>query len=581
MTNKKISPKALSLFVFLIGFVAVIGLYLPTVLLGENALIPYDDQLDGEVLAYMMNAKHLFGGTVPELFSESNSISSLTPPAFFPVLLYKVFSPFAAFMINYLLVAFTAYVGMYLCIKEITGNDFIACITAVIFSILPFYSVYGLSVMGQPLVLYAFLLLINNKKAWPAYVITAFFAMYSSLVLVGFADVAILGAAAVVLLIMKKPQWKKVAIMTGILTVVYLAVNYRLIADVFLSTVVSHKTEIAITASSSTVADSFWNLLKNGQFHAASVHIYVYYFTLIVLGIMIAAGKSIKKVSSRSRFIMYGFSAAAVLIAAAYAVYHSTKFLSVRRLLGGVLKSFQVDRVYWLYPMIWFVLLGVGLYVVYSFFEGKIGKTLMCVLVSVLVFNSVYTGSNIRINNLKSEGKVGSVYRWSSWKEFYAEDMFSEIRDYIGKDQSEYRVASVGLYPSIALYNGFYCIDGYSNNYDVEYKHKFREIIGDELERNEKNRSYYDEWGNRCYILSSELPCREYLITKGSGYHLKELSLDYSVMRELGCEYIFSALPIENESAFDYIEFCKRFESEDCKYEVYLYKISDSVADAG
>lgn len=42
---------------------------------------------------------------------------------------------------------------------------------------------------------------------------------------------------------------------------------------------------------------------------------------------------------------------------------------------------------------------------------------------------------------------------------------------------------SVGIYPAAAAYNGFHCLDGYSNNYPLEYKHAFRQIMEGELDK--------------------------------------------------------------------------------------------------
>ncbi|MBO5281674.1 MAG: hypothetical protein J6B43_00890, partial [Lachnospiraceae bacterium] len=61
---------------------------------------------------------------------------------------------------------------------------------------------------------------------------------------------------------------------------------------------------------------------------------------------------------------------------------------------------------------------------------------------------------------------------------------------------------SLGITPAAALYNGFYCLDGYSNLYPLEYKHEFREIIARELEKSEGVRVYFDAWGNRCYLFN-------------------------------------------------------------------------------
>jgi hypothetical protein len=43
--------------------------------------------------------------------------------------------------------------------------------------------------------------------------------------------------------------------------------------------------------------------------------------------------------------------------------------------------------------------------------------------------------------------------------------MFEEIKEYTDKKTDGYKVISIGIFPSIDLQNGFYCLDGYSNNY--------------------------------------------------------------------------------------------------------------------
>src|SRR5699024_9806710 len=98
-------------------------------------------------------------------------------------------------------------------------------------------------------------------------------------------------------------------------------------------------------------------------------------------------------------------------------------------------------------------------------------------------------------------------------------------KSYIGKETDTYKVGSAGLYPSIALYNGFYCIDGYSNNYSLEYKHEFRKIIENELNKNESLKAYFDDWGNRCYLFSSEIPF-QYYFTKDSQVVIRDWDIN-------------------------------------------------------
>ena len=63
------------------GLVLVFLTLLPGFALGENAIFTYHDQLDGEVIAYLLQAKHLFSGsTLPE-FMNGASKTALTMPA--------------------------------------------------------------------------------------------------------------------------------------------------------------------------------------------------------------------------------------------------------------------------------------------------------------------------------------------------------------------------------------------------------------------------------------------------------------------------------------------------------------------
>ena len=78
--------------------------------------------------------------------------------------LYKFLPAFQAFMIQFIVVAATAYVGMYLCVKELTGSCFIGILCGGMFMFLPYQPVYGLSLVGLPLVFYAFLRLYGQDK---------------------------------------------------------------------------------------------------------------------------------------------------------------------------------------------------------------------------------------------------------------------------------------------------------------------------------------------------------------------------------------------------------------------------------
>ena len=86
-----------------------------------------------------------------------------------------------------------------------------------------------------------------------------------------------------------------------------------------------------------------------------------------------------------------------------------------------------------------------------------------------------------------------------SFRDYYAIDVLDQVQEYLydnfGERPEDYRVVSLGIDPAAALYHGFYCLDGYSNNYSLEYKHRFRKIIAPELAKSEYLEDNFDHWG--------------------------------------------------------------------------------------
>jgi glycosyltransferase involved in cell wall biosynthesis len=129
-----------------------------------------------------------------------------------------------------------------------------------------------------------------------------------------------------------------------------------------------------------------------------------------------------------------------------------------------------------------------------------------------------------------------------SYASFYSEIMFDEIESDIGKES---KVVSLGMSPAVASYNGFKTADGFFNNYPLEYKLAFREVIQDELSRNEELRRLFDSWGSRCYLFSAELiescgwSCYE-----GMSSGLESFQVDLEALKTLGVEFILSAVDL-------------------------------------
>jgi hypothetical protein len=170
--------------------------------------------------------------------------------------------------------------------------------------------------------------------------------------------------------------------------------------------------------------------------------------------------------------------------------------------------------------------------------QKVIAGFIACMLLNVCVYNSELT-HNAR---LLLTGKSG----YPTYAQFFDFELFDKIKKYIDEPQGAYRVVSVGLHPSIAYQSGYYCLDGYWVSYPLSYKEQFREMINDELAKDMTTKQYFDEWGNRCYVFSTELERHE-----NQGQKINNLAFNTNKFKDMGGKYVLSAVEIENADDID------------------------------
>jgi hypothetical protein len=175
-----------------------------------------------------------------------------------------------------------------------------------------------------------------------------------------------------------------------------------------------------------------------------------------------------------------------------------------------------------------------------------------------------YINRHISIPNVSSEE--------ITYRQFFSENLFTKLKDAINTPQEEYRVVSIGIHPSIAQYNGFYTLDGYQNYYPLAYKQQFRKIIAQELEKSKVWQEYFDDWGSRCYLFSSEIP--DFLSTKEKGRIIHHLEIDTQAFTDLGGRFIFSAAEIENYKEENLI-LTGVFDDKVSAWRIYVYEVEN------
>lgn len=577
-------------------------------LLGGGSIVTYHDQLDGELFSYLLTAKYLFTDirVYPEIMNGLPAAGAVPPAPLF-VLLYAAFKPFTAFMISQWIIYLTAFLGMYLLLTRLTGREFISFSIAVIFMLMPFYPVYGLCIPGQPLLFFAVLALFDKERrsavssSFPRkagyyfsadsifyYLIIFFYGISSSLVLAGFACLLLLGGSALIHTItalrLKKRGSLSLWFSLIVLLASYISVNSGLIRQVLFpgNTYISHKTEMVL--SPQNFSDYFKEAFTTGISYAQSFHLvlFILMFFCLLLFFMNAVVKKESLFSGSDklpllkalRVLLFIF-----LICLFYAFYHGHFITEIRNISGGILKTFNLDRVCWLLPTAWCILAGYLLSFIAGLREHKTAarSCSLCLKYGIISATLGIWGITVLLHsplrpNLSKLLK-GEDYYALDWDRFFAEDIFSQIDSAIGKPKDSYHVISVGIYPAAAAYNGFYCLDGYSNNYPLEYKHTFRRIMEDELEKSDYIRDFFDNWGNRCYITTAE-QANYYTFEKKWNSVIYDLDLNTDVLKELDCRYVFSAAYLMNaeEKGLTLLREAP-FEAEGSWYHIYVYAV--------
>ncbi|MBB6729828.1 DUF6044 family protein [Cohnella zeiphila] len=546
---------------FLASFLLILLYVSPLFLLGENAHIRVHDNMDSNIAWYkvLLRSHELFGpldATVPQVMNGlprgayGTEFSGI-------VWLYAWFPPMIAYAISQTLTRVVAFLGMYGLLKKHFMKDrdvdLIRVGVSLAFALTPFWPSGMLSTLGQPLALWAFLNIRNRETSWKDWAVLLLLPLYSSFIL-GFSF--FLTAMGLLWLrnLVKKRDWNPVFLGSiAFMTSLYLAIEYRLLLGLVLSKVPTSRSEFVNSTLDlgHTLGLAFMNFVF-GHNAVLTMH------TLIILPVLFMALYVIwarKSRQANKRFLyLLGLNA---LLSLWYAFWFNHAWQPLKERFT-ILQTFDFARFHFLRPLVIYLGFALGLHILWKL-DGKWRKRVRVLLVAQVIFLF-----------LCNDEIVYRADAQPTFKQFYAVDLFQQIKDYIGQPPSTYRVASIGLHPAIAQYNGFYTLDTYNNYYPLDYKHEFRKIIAKELDKSPTLKTYFDQWGGRCYLFVSELG-KNYEFKKDSTVKIQHLELNMDAFKALGGQYIFSSVPILNADE-DGLHFLKAFDSPDSAWRVYLYR---------
>ena len=540
-----------------VGILTILVHLLPYLIYGENAYVAINDNLDGSFFQYVVLAQSnkIFTGLDDYVPQVMNGLPRNVLPSELSLttLLFGYFPPYTAYIINQFFIRLVAFLGMFLLLRLVFGksnNQSIVLFVAAAFTSLPFLTFGGSSIATQPLAAYTLLTISRHRDKLWHWLLLLFVPLFSSLPLayVFFIFVAC-GYFLYHLWLNRKCNWR---FLMGIclLCLGFILVEYRTFYTTFFNpNYVSHRSEFAHeTASFTQALQETGVILYYSQYHTNSAQT-PFIVAALFLALLVARG------TPRRKLAIMGV--AIVTIALIYGFRHNSLVLFLQQK-TRLLKMFDVSRFYWLLPLIWHIVFAYSLIVIARF--QRRGKTIVFFLISAQLLFLVY----------KHEHWIGQRTHQVTYRNFFAVPLFSEIDKYIGKPLNSYRVVSIGLHPSIAVYNGFSTLDFYLGDYPLSYKHAFREVIAPQLAEDEDLRKKFDNWGSRCYILLTDLTLTPQSKELYRNYSIKNFPISTSALKKLGATYIFSAAKIADPEQKS-LEFLQQFNHEESHWTIYLY----------
>jgi len=543
--------------------IVVIVYVLPLFVLGSNSYIRLHDTLEGEwiwlkILADAHMALNFHANAiVPQVMNG-------LPRNFYPtglslnMFLVAFLGPQKAYIFSSLLLRLFGFFGMALLLRNYfipeDENRYIVLLCSLSFCVLSAFTPFGISVLGQPLLLWAFLNLHHNHRKALSYSIILLFPFYTSIVWLAIPIAVLLGVVGFYFLY-KSALSKHYVIGLVALTLMFALVNFQMIsATLSKSAFVSHRLAYNLymfekPSLTQALGDSF--LL----FFTTHYHIAIFITSVSFIAFSLTVNKS--------EPLLMAILGSIILICFFQGFYSYPEYWLSDKI--ALMKSFRFNRFSILLPMLWFLGFAIALTKMRA---SAVLKPFVLPFLLLQIFQAL-AGNDEVLHNYRM---LTGHQKFPGFENYIATNQFDEIKGYIGQPVNTYRVASLGISPSVAQYNGLYTLDGLMSVYDLHYKENFRNVFAGEISKSDDIAQYYDGWGNRCYIFSSELGIKHQAFNcyKFSPRHVDHFDFNAKAFRDLGGKYLISAIEIRNADA-EGLQLEKVFTDSESWWTIYLY----------
>lgn len=537
------------------GLLSLILYFLPNLVKGEGSVIKVHDFLDSSV-AHIKSI--LLNGTVWDMNATMPILCGIKrgvygSPIDIKFWLFCLLPPYWAVIANILLIKLTAFVGLYLLLahhifrESSLATSRAAFLAALCFAFVPFYPDYGITSAGIPLLACAFMNLYHKRYYVESAIALLYYAIYSWLVLGGFfVCVTVFVAIICIYLRSRKFSWPLFWGLFGF-AIVLIICNFNLFVSFFSQTEPSHRTEFSI------IGPLWYNLLSSlSTFFISWYHAGSCLAILVVIPFLFYWRNNRNDRPYLNLPFFFFMLVAGLMLAGALVLVIILRF--------HLFNGFQTDRFFFLYPAVVFMLLGVLL------LEWGRGKASTWMIITLMIFN-LGADFHWRDNMASMIGITKDV----SFAQFYDEHLFNQLKTDLRITPSV-KVACLGFHPAVAEFNGIYTVDGYIQLYPLSYKHRFQKVIQGELDKSEDLKNYFCNYGQRCYLFSSEIG-RNFVIGKDDDIKIHDLSIDCEALRnDLGCNYILSAVEIENAASLG-LSYRGNWTTDNSFWMIYVYQL--------
>ena len=545
---------------------------------GERSYIAVHDNLELFLAQFQMlkNTGTFFKHGVDVPFLGGVSRDDLPSELSLYSVLYMFFPTYTAYVLGILGKILLGMFSFRMLARELFPEQYmmyrpIVYMTGFAYGIIWFFPTFGFAFASIPLCAYLLVKIYRRQGKWWyaalfAYPLVSYFS-YHGIFILGYLVIAALWLS----IRDRKPAWHLAAGVV-VLALGYMVCEYRLFGQMLFGDEVTIRSTMANPSlSTGEILQEIYTVWREGIFHADSVHgivvlpICILYF-LISNGMYLWKGQGKKIFHDPFNFIMLFILFNCVV----YGLYDCEPLRSFVEMLVPPLEGWQFNRTIFFNPFLWYAALFMVLKKLYDAgtWQLWLANVIICMAVLVIILTpNRYNDLYATCHNRAYEYYHGTEVDELDYEQFYAKELFSEIKDDIGY-AGEWS-AAYGFYPAVLEYNGIATLDGYLGFYPQQYKEDFRKIIAPALDRMEATRIYYDDWGAKAYLYSgTDLSIVS--ATKTVYATDYEIYIDEEAFRALGGKYIFSRLELTNAENVG-LRLVGNYTAQDGSYTVYVY----------